>query len=58
MDCRGEAYRQRGLRQLSDYLDTQGLKHGYLLIFEFSVSKEWKSEAIPVGDKQVTAVWV
>jgi len=55
---RGEAYHQRGLQQLSDYLDTQGLKTGYLLIFDFRADKEWKSDETAVGDKRISAVWV
>ena len=54
---RGQAYHERGLQQLSDYLDTQGLKTGYLLIFDFRASKEWKSAEITAGDKNVAAVW-
>ena len=55
---RGEEYHQRGLQQLSDYLDFQGLKNGHLLIFDFNKNKNYKSEQIQFHDKSVFAVWV
>jgi hypothetical protein len=55
---RGEAYHQAGLQQLSDYLDFQGLKRGFLLIFDFRKSKEPKHETIAFADKTIEAVWV
>jgi hypothetical protein len=55
---RGEAYHQAGLQQLSDYLDFQGLKRGYLLIFDFRQSKEGKHQTIAFADKTIEAVWV
>ncbi|MEI6424049.1 MAG: AAA family ATPase, partial [Lentisphaerota bacterium] len=42
---RGEEYHQEGLHQLSEYLDFQNLKHGYLLIFDFNKNKQYKSES-------------
>jgi hypothetical protein len=55
---RGKAYHQAGLQQLSDYLDFQGLKSGYLLIFDFRKSKQPKCETIQFADKSIEAVWV
>jgi hypothetical protein len=55
---RGEDYHQRGLKQLSDYLDFQGLNNGYLLIFDFNKNKRYKSESIKFKDKEIFAVWV
>jgi hypothetical protein len=55
---RGEAYHQVGLQQLSDYLDFQGLKNGYLLIFDFRKSKQPKHETIAFADKAIEAFWV
>jgi len=43
---RGEEYHQRGLQQLSDYLDFQNLKAGYLLIFDFNKEKQYSAEQI------------
>lgn len=54
----GEAYHQRGLQQLSDYLDTYALREGFLLIFDFRKQKEYKQELILFGDKEIFAVWV
>ena len=55
---RGEEYHQRGLQQLSDYLDFQGIKTGYLLIFDFNKSKQYSSEQIRFADKDIFAVRV
>ncbi len=55
---RGEAYHQKGLEQLSDYLDLYNKKEGFLLIFNFNENKESKEENIAFGDKNILAVWV
>jgi hypothetical protein len=55
---RGEEYHQQGLKQLSDYLDFQSIKNGYLLIYDFRKEKEYKSEQIKFDDKEIFAVWV
>ncbi len=51
-------YHQIGLQQFSDYLDGYSFKEGFLLIFDFRKSKEYKQEHIPFGDKEIFAVWV
>ncbi len=55
---RGEIYHQKGLNQLSDYLDIHNKKEGYLLIFDFNKKKEFKEENIEFKDKNILAVWV
>ncbi len=55
----GEQAHKDGLEQLSDYLDRQNLKTGYLLIFDFRVQqKEYKHQQIKFLDKDIFAVWV
>lgn len=54
----GDAYHQKGLLQLSGYLDTVSMKDGYLLIFDFRKTKTQQQEWISVHDKQIFAVWV
>jgi len=54
----GEDYHQRGLQQLSDYLDIYGLKQGFLLIYNFNKNKKYKEQTIPFGDKEIFTVWV
>ena len=54
----GEKYHQRGLQQLSDYLDIYSLKKGYLLIYDFNKGKSYKEEQIQFQDKEIFAVWV
>ncbi len=55
---RGESYHQKGLEQLSNYLDLYNQKEGFLLIFNFNENKESKEENIAFGDKNILAVWV
>ncbi len=54
----GQEYHQKGLKQLSDYLDMYSLKQGYLLIYNFNKNKKYKEEQIAFEDKQIFAVWV
>ncbi|MEN8220668.1 MAG: hypothetical protein ABFS56_30815 [Pseudomonadota bacterium] len=54
----GEKYHQRGLQQLSDYMDIYSLKKGYLLIYDFNKGKSYKEELIQFQDKEIFAVWV
>jgi hypothetical protein len=57
---RGEQKHQKGLEQLSDYLDRSSLETGYLIIFDFTQKgqKTWKQERIQLKQKSVFAVWV
>ncbi|NJL12977.1 MAG: hypothetical protein HC913_08265 [Microscillaceae bacterium] len=55
---RGEEYHQEGLEQLSNYLDLYQLEEGYLLIYDFRKTKEYKQEQIAFKDKQIFAFWV
>ncbi|MEJ6951049.1 AAA-like domain-containing protein [Natronospora cellulosivora (SeqCode)] len=55
---RGEKYHQKGLEQLSDYLERQNVDKGYLLCFDFNQNKEYKQERIKLKDKEIYAVWV
>ena len=55
---RGEEYHQKGLKQLSDYLDNQELKVGYLLIYNFNKNKEYKNEKIMFEGKEIFIAWV
>ena len=54
----GEVAHQKGLAQLSAYLDKLGMKEGYLVIFNHNKKKTWKTEWIELADKKVFAVWV
>ena len=49
----GEAAHQKGLLQLTDYLERQGLQTGYLLIFDHSKRKSWKKDWIEVDGKRI-----
>ncbi|MCC5944648.1 MAG: hypothetical protein JJT94_06905, partial [Bernardetiaceae bacterium] len=54
----GEESHQRGLKQLSDYLDIYGVKRGYLLIFDERKEQAWKEELIEYEGKEIFAVWL
>ena len=54
----GEKYHERGLKQLSDYLEINGQDKGYLLIFNFNKDKEYKKEVINSNGKEIIAVFV
>lgn len=48
---RGNAYNERGEKQLSDYLDYFHLNKGYMLSFNFNKKKEIGVREIFLGDK-------
>ena len=48
---RGNAYHERGGKQLSEYLDHFHLKKGYMLSFNFNKKKEVGVKEIVLGDK-------
>lgn len=48
---RGNAYHERGEKQLSDYLDYFHLKKGYMLSFNFNKKKEIGVKEVVLGDK-------
>ncbi len=52
----GQAAHEKGLVQLADYLDRLGLSVGYLLIFDHSKRKSWKSDWIEIEGKRI--FWV
>ena len=54
---RGNEYHNKGIEQLSDYIDTYALKKGYLLIFNFNKNKQFKKETIKFKDKELFTVW-
>jgi hypothetical protein len=54
----GEKAHEKGIKQLTDYLDRQHLEEGYLLIFDHSEVKNWKTEWIEANGKRILAAWV
>lgn len=48
---RGNAYNERGEKQLSDYLDYFHLKKGYMLSFNFNKKKEVGVKEIIIEDR-------
>jgi hypothetical protein len=55
---RGPEYHERGLKQLSDNLDNQGLDTGYLVIYNFNKGKEYKEERVTCEGKEIFVVYV
>ena len=54
----GEKAHQKGLDQLTDYLDIHSVKEGYLVIFDDRKKKEWKHQKIVHKGKNIFAIWV
>ena len=54
----GEVAHQKGLVQLRDYLEIEGLDTGYLLIFNFNKGKEYLEKKYSVEDKKIFEVMV
>ncbi|MDZ7878179.1 MAG: AAA family ATPase [Saprospiraceae bacterium] len=54
----GEAYHKKGITQLTNYLEIQGVQTGFLIIFEQTTTKSWKKGWIRANGKRVFAVWV
>jgi hypothetical protein len=54
----GEKAHQKGLKQLADYLEMQGLTEGYLIVFNKNTKKQWKAEWIDFEDKKIFMIWV
>ncbi len=54
----GPKAHQKGLGQLSDYLNMYSLQQGYLLIYDFRKNKAYTQETITFQDKQIFAVWI
>ena len=48
---RGNAYHERGEKQLTEYLEHYHLKKGYMLSFHFNKNKEIGVRRIELGDK-------
>jgi Predicted AAA-ATPase len=55
---RGEVAHEQGLLQLADYLHRQSLNEGYLVIFDHSTVKTWKTDRVEVNGKNIFMVWV
>ena len=54
----GKEAHAKGLAQLADYLDRLSLNEGYLVIFDHSKRKTWKSGWEMAYGKKIFAVWV
>ena len=52
----GKKYEDKGLIQLSKYLEIQGLDTGYMVVFNFNKNKEYQAEWKQVGDKEIFEV--
>jgi hypothetical protein len=52
------AFFKKGLKQLCDYLDIQGLDKGYLVVYNFNKDKEYKEETVNYEGKEIFVVYV
>jgi AAA-like domain/PD-(D/E)XK nuclease superfamily len=55
---RGQKSHEKGLLQLANYLESQQLAEGYLLIFDHAKIKNWATDEITVLNKRIFMVWV
>jgi hypothetical protein len=55
---RGQKSHEKGLLQLANYLESQQLSEGYLLIFDHAKIKNWATDTTVVLNKQIFMVWV
>ena len=55
---RGQEYHEKGIRQLEGYLESESVNEGYLVIYNKNQKKDYKSDCINLGDKEIFAVWV
>ncbi len=57
---RGEAYHREGIRQLSDYLDRQNQRVGYLLIYDLRKQRNQSGacEKLETNGKTIFAAWI
>ena len=54
----GKKHEDKGLNQLAEYLDIQGLHTGYMVVFNFNKDKAYKSEWLEVKSKRIFEVMV
>ncbi|MBN2440602.1 MAG: AAA-like domain-containing protein [Spirochaetales bacterium] len=54
----GPEKHQRGIEQLADYLKRQDADAGYLVIFDFKKTMDYKQEKITVDGRDIFMVWV
>jgi hypothetical protein len=52
----GEKYEAKGLNQLAEYLEIQGLSTGYLITFNFNKNKKYKADWLEVVNKRIFEV--
>ncbi|MEY4934818.1 MAG: hypothetical protein RIS64_1177 [Bacteroidota bacterium] len=55
---RGAKSHEKGLLQLANYLESQQLSEGYLLIFDHANIKNWATDTTLVLNKRIFMVWV
>ncbi len=49
----GEAYRLKGIEQLSEYMKEQNVEKGYLLTFNFNKNKKYTKEWIEINGRKI-----
>ncbi len=54
----GEIAHKKGIEQLKDYLEIQGLTKGYLVIYNFNKNKEYINQKIQIEDKEIFEVYI
>ncbi|MCL2323948.1 MAG: AAA-like domain-containing protein [Oscillospiraceae bacterium] len=52
----GEVSKEKAYKQLLGYMDMKNAEKGYLLIYDFRINKEQKSEWVQIGNKKIFCV--
>ena len=47
----GDSYREKGIRQLTEYMESRSADRGFLLSFSFATKKNYKAEWIATGEE-------
>ena len=54
----GPEKHKKGIAQLKDYLERQGVDKGYLVVFDFKKEMAYKQEKVVVDGRKIFIVWV
>lgn len=54
----GRKYEEKGLKQLAEYLEIQGLETGYMLVYNFNSDKEYSAQWLEIGGRKIFEVAV
>lgn len=54
----GKSYHEKGLNQLVNYIENQGLSKGYLVIYNFNQNKDYVQNIVNIKNKEIFEIYV